>query len=198
MEYLLKVSKLGGKAVVHGLGIGDDKVASLDVAVKEFVSESSLPFTAQGEIPTSESLSTIQGVFITAGRIGDFSALVKIQLLQKLIPGLQKNGYQDSAEAASERHRELEQRRDETADRHRGPAPRNPSPPAAQPYPLADPLVAPPRRPYGGPDFEPPGFEDEHRALRPPGGGARQPMNIGERDLYPPGLGPHDALRIGG
>ena len=23
-------------------------------------------------------------------------------------------------------------------------------------------------------------------------------MNIGERDLYPPGLGPHDPLRIGG
>ena len=201
MEYLLKVSKLGGKAVIHGLGIGDDKVASLDVAVKEFVSESSLPFTARGEITASESLSSLQGVFITAGRIGDFSALVKIQLLQKLIPGLQKNGYQDSAEAASERHREIEQRRDVTAVLERRPTyipPQDEMPPLAQPHPLADPLIAPPRRPYGGPDFEPPGFEDEHGVLRPPGGGARQPMNIGERDLYPPGLGPHDPLRIGG
>lgn len=38
---------------------------------------------------------------------------------------------------------------------------------------------------------------------RPPGfaagpyGGARRPLNIGERDLYPPGLGPHDPLRMG-
>lgn len=30
-----------------------------------------------------------------------------------------------------------------------------------------------------------------------PGGGGRRPLNIGERDLYPPGLGPHDPLRMG-
>lgn len=29
-------------------------------------------------------------------------------------------------------------------------------------------------------------------------GGERRPLNIGERDLYPPGLGPHDPLRGGG
>lgn len=29
-------------------------------------------------------------------------------------------------------------------------------------------------------------------------GGQRRPLTIGERDLYPPGLGPHDPLRGGG
>ena len=49
-------------------------------------------------------------------------------------------------------------------------------------------------------DFPPPGFEDEYEVHRPRGGigGERRPLNIGERDLYPPGLGPHDPLRGGG
>ncbi len=36
-----------------------------------------------------------------------------------------------------------------------------------------------------------------NRPPRPgPGfGGGRNPVNIGENDLYPPGLGPHDPLR---
>ena len=37
--------------------------------------------------------------------------------------------------------------------------------------------------------------------MRPPRGGIggeRRPLNIGERDLYPQGLGPHDPLRGGG
>ena len=205
----MKVGKLGSKAVIHGLGIGDDKVASFDVAVKEFVSESSLPYTAKPDASASENLNSLNGVFITAGRIGDFSALVKIQLLQKLIPGLQKEGYQESAQAASERHHEqgrrregVQTQREEIAERERQPPhqPQDPFPPAAMPRPLGDPLVDPPRRPYRGPDFEPPGFEDEHGVLRPPGGGARQPLgpSFGERDLYPPGLGPHDPLRVGG
>ena len=75
-------------------------------------------------------------------------------------------------------------------------------PPAAQPRPFNDPLAAEPRRPYPAGDFPPPGFEDEYeinRPLRPGiGGGVRRPLNIGERDLYPPGLGPHDPLRGGG
>ena len=29
-------------------------------------------------------------------------------------------------------------------------------------------------------------------------GGERRPLNIGERDLYPPGLAPHDPFRGGG
>ncbi|KAI4144718.1 MAG: hypothetical protein LQ340_006549 [Diploschistes diacapsis] len=212
MRYLLKVGKLGNKAVIHGMGLGDDKVASFDVPAKDFVSESSLPFTARVVASDSsefEALGALQNVFITAGRMGDFSALTKIQLLQKLIPGLQKDGYQESAQAASDRLHAAERRgEDGRAQRGgivgRGREPRRPAqdplPPAPAPRPLGDPLAAPPRRPYGGPDFEPPGFEDEHGVLRPPGRGPgeRQPLNIGERDLYPPGLGPNDPLRMGG
>ena len=215
MQYLLKVSKLGSKAVIHGLGVGHDKVASFDVPVKDFVSQSNLPYTAPQltEDPTDETLNALQHVFITPGRIGDFSALVKIQLLQKLIPGLQKEGYQESAAAASERVHAVERergtdqtQREDIAERERQPPqrPQDPLPPAAMPRPLHDPLAAPPRRPYGGPDFEPPGFEDEYGVLRPPGRGGAFPgvgpgvPNLGDRDLYPQGMGPNDPLRIGG
>lgn len=75
-------------------------------------------------------------------------------------------------------------------------------PQPTRPYPLADPLVGPPRRPMPAGDFAPPGFEDEHEVNRPPrmGGGlrmpgGRSPYNIGHDDLNPPGLGPHDPLR---
>ena len=73
-------------------------------------------------------------------------------------------------------------------------------PPRPQhPHPFNDPLAAEPRRPYPAGDFPPPGFEDEYEINRPPGGGGiGRPLNIGERDLYPPGLGPRDPLRGGG
>ena len=62
--------------------------------------------------------------------------------------------------------------------------------------------VNPRRPPYPAGDFPPPDFEDEYEIRRAPGwfrpGGERRPLNIGERDLYPAGLGPHDPLRIGG
>lgn len=77
-------------------------------------------------------------------------------------------------------------------------------PPYAQPRLFDDTLAAGPRRrPFPAGDFPPPGFDDEYEMNRPPGfaagpyGGARRPLNIGERDLYPPGLGPHDPLRMG-
>lgn len=134
----------------------------------------------------------------------DAASLVKLQIVQKLAPGLQKEGYEDSAHAASPN----------PASRAHGgfrqPGPGVPAahdplrddrlPPYAQPRPFHDPLAAEPRRPYPAGDFPPPGFEDEYEINRPRGGigGERRPLNIGERDLYPPGLGPHDPFRGGG
>lgn len=88
-----------------------------------------------------------------------------------------------------------------------------PQPAQPNPYPIIDPLAAPPpRAPIPAGDFPPPGFEDEYEINRPPrgggvfpptfpgaGAGGRQgiisPFNIGHDDLNPPGLGPHDPLR---
>ena len=210
LEYLVKVSRLGSKAVINGLGIGDDKVHTLDLLIKDFLSESSFPYSIPSPDSANDRAQSLRGLFISAGRLTDAGSLLKLQIIQKLAPGLHKEGYEDSAHAASQQPdaRQQGDPRMPGPDNPRGEgAPHDPLrdgrlPPAAQPRPFHDPLAADPRRPLPAGDFPPPGFDDEYDIMRPPGGagvgGGRRPMNIGERDLYPPGLGPHDPLRGGG
>ena len=209
MQYMLKISRLGSKAVVNGLAIEDDKVYSVDVASKDFISPSSLPFDLSAPSnDTSAASRSLQNVFISEGRITDLASMLKCQIIQRLAPSLQKEGYEDSAHAAgtntSQPRRDLPDNRSDREDGAQQPPPHpshnDPQPPFAQPRPYYDPLaVEPPRRPFPAGDFPPPGFEDEHEIGRNPRGDGmgRRPLNIGERDLYPPGLGPNDPFRMG-
>ena len=238
--YLVKVSRLGSKVVINGLGIGDEKVHSVDLIAKDFVPESSLPYTtptaakseasnderddnrnATDAIDENQIAPSLRRIFISAGRMTDAGNLLKLQIIQKLAPGLQKEGYEESAHAASHHQTSSQQQQQQQQQPgRRDPAQQPPArdplrddrlPPLAQPRPFDDPLAAAPRRPFPAGDFPPPGFEDEYEMNRPPRGyiggggggeggmpGERRPLNIGERDLYPPGLGPHDPLRTGG
>lgn len=213
LEYLVKVSRLGSKAVINGLGIGDEKVHTLDIVTKDFVSISSLPYTIPPSAGINETALALRQIFISAGRLTDLGTFFKLQVIQKLAPSLRKAGHEDSAHAASHspsnpQQREEQERQDNPARRPEDPPThdplRDPTLPApARPYPLHDPLAAgPPRRPHPAGDFPPPGFEDEYEINRPPRGGIggpeRRPLNIGERDLYPQGLGPNDPFRGGG
>ena len=54
MEYLVKVNRLGGKAVVLALALGDDKTTNFDVTVKDYLSESSLPVDLTEGISTED------------------------------------------------------------------------------------------------------------------------------------------------
>ncbi len=190
MEYLVKVNRLGSKALVFGVALGDDKTASFEIKANDFVSEGSIKEATS----SSEKLSALRNIFISTGRMNDLSSLVKLNIVQKLAPGIHKAGYEDTSSSV-----EQPRRRQETRPPERDPL-RDDQPPPARPYPFDDPLAAVPRRPHPPGDFPPPGFEDEYELNRPPRGmlPGQQPFgNIGERDLYPPGLGPHDPLRIG-
>lgn len=186
MEYLLKVSRLGNNVVVNALALGDDRTSSFDLSVKDYISGSALPMSA-----TANFARALQDVFISSARLGDLIGLFKINVIQKLAPGLYKEGYEDT-------NRPPRVRADETP-RH-DPLRDDNLPQPARPYPFNDPLAAGPRMP-NPPDFAPPGFEDEFEIQRPPRGyppglgGGRSPYNIGDRDLYPPGMAPHDPLR---
>jgi hypothetical protein len=201
MEYLVKVNRLGNKAVVLAMAVGADKTTTFEVTVKDYVSESSIPSTPFPSDASTESISkTLQDVFISVGRLSDLGALLKISIIQKLAPGLTKEGYEEATETASSsgnnQRRSPPPRQPEAPPRH-DPLRDDPlEPPLARPYPFDDPLAIPPRR---GPLPDPiPGFEDEYEINRPPRGygvpGGRYP-NIGENDLYPQGLGPNDPLR---
>ena len=188
------------------MGLGDDKIHSADFQIQDFTSASSFPYTTPSS-PSSNPLAPLQDLFISPSRVADFASLIKLKIIQRLAPGLRKDGYEDSSQSSTTAEqaprRQPAPGRDETnSSPAHDPLRDDRLPPYAQPRPFDDPLAAGPRRPYPTGDFPPPGFEDDYEINRPPGrggyGGERRPLNIGERDLYPPGLGPHDPLWGGG
>lgn len=189
MQYLLKTSRIGNNALAFAIALGDDRTTSFDIPLKDYISHSSLPISS-----TTDLDSTLGDVFISRARLSDLIGLFKINVIQKLAPGLYKEGYEDNSQTLRERQQERPPQYDPLRD--------DTQPPPARPYPFDDPLAAGPRRPAPPGDFAPPGFEDEFEIHRPPrgwppgmGGGALG--GYGNRDLYPPGLGPNDPLRGG-
>jgi hypothetical protein len=168
----------------------------------DYFSASSFPYTYPD--PNIDTVAPeLQNLFIFPARLSDLANQISAQIIQKLAPGIGKEGYEASSSfteanttAQADRYPNPRRERDE-------PQPHDlfRDPDRAQPHPFADPIADGPRRSYPAGDFAPPDFEDEYEMNWPGArggvGGARRPLNIGERDLYPPGLGPNDPLRGG-
>lgn len=204
MEFLIKVNRMGNKAVVMGMAMGDDRTANFDLRAQDYISEGNLPLTfefKEGETEEEAQRKKLVDAFISVGRLSDFGSLMRVHLVQKFAPSLRKEGYEETAEESQSSSSGTRQPAPGREDNTPGYDPlREDRDPRAQPHPLHDPL-AQPRRPRG-PLPEPiPGFDDELDLQRPRGGiGGPQGGNfgrIGERDLYPQGLGPNDPLRGG-
>jgi PI31 proteasome regulator N-terminal/PI31 proteasome regulator len=202
MEFLVKVTRLGSKALIFGIGLGDDRTAQFEIPIQDYLSPSTFPLEKSTE--STEPLEReLQDAFISSSRLSDLSGLFKLSILQKLMPGIHKEGYEESpteqtqSSSSSQDQRQPPQQRQDPLRGDIYPQP-------ARPHPFDDPLAAQPRRPMPAGDFPPPGFEDEYEINRPggrgypPGFGGRNPLSIGDDDLNPPGIGPHDPLRIGG
>ncbi|KAI9891076.1 MAG: hypothetical protein M1814_003275 [Vezdaea aestivalis] len=192
LKFIMRISRLGTKALLHGIAPGDDKTASFEVVASEFLDTSKFPLSIN-HCSTGQELSSASQVFLSDGRLADFAKLFKVSIVQKLTPALWKEGYEESESSAASRQDTSGTPSSQPTRPLRGPAFEPP-----RPHPLNDPLaIGGPRRPF--PDFAPPGFENEHEVGLPgrggPAFGGRNPLNIGEGDLYPPGLGPHDPLR---
>ena len=74
------------KVVIMGLAIGDDKPTSFDINTEDFTSAGFFPWN-------KDTGQSIIGGFIGEYRLVDLAGLFKINILQKLIPGLSKPGY---------------------------------------------------------------------------------------------------------
>ncbi|KAA8899396.1 PI31 proteasome regulator N-terminal-domain-containing protein [Sphaerosporella brunnea] len=189
MQYLIKVQRLGGKTVIMGLGLGDDKTASFEIDTKDFTSANFFPYS--GDV---EGQKKLEDAFISESRMKDLASLIKINILQKLIPGLHKPGYEE------ERGGEIQQR-EQPRQQPRPDAGHEPEPMVPRPYggPYGNFPRGPPPIPAGGEPM--PGFDDEYEILQGPRGGypyppgGRNPLSIGADDLNPPGLGPNPPLR---
>ncbi|KAG5637458.1 hypothetical protein H0H81_004475 [Sphagnurus paluster] len=94
LEFVLKISKLGGRTLINAIALESDKVASLDISTNDFVSASFFPHDLGSE---SNTQPLVHG-FISSNRIADLTSQVKLKLLQKLIPGLRKDGYTEVAD----------------------------------------------------------------------------------------------------
>jgi hypothetical protein len=87
LEFIVKVSRLGGKTVIMGVAVGDDKTASFGIKTEDFTSAGFFPWN------DANHEKHVTGGFIGENRIKDLTGLFKINILQKLIPGLDKTGY---------------------------------------------------------------------------------------------------------
>lgn len=214
---------MGAKVEVRGLAVDDENIHRFEVNVRDVVTSSALPLritlTEEGEEGRQDLVEKLRKLFVSEEVISStyrghpkpiyqlltlpFPEILrdlKVNIVQKLIPKLQKEDYVEEIEAeANARAERRQMEAEQNPYGRRGP---QPAPVAPHPHPGLLPDMARPRPVVPQGEFAPPGFEDEYEVNRPPIGGlpGRTPYGIGHDDLYPPGLGPHDPLRpsIGG
>lgn len=234
MRYVVRVQRLSARVQVTGLAVGDERIRSFDVDAKHYVNNGSLPVriktsaaapgeTREGGETTTTTTTTagestsaaatedrstlandIRQCFKGGAQIEELAGLMKTNIVQPLMPGLHKEGYEETGPSQEEPPR----RTPGAVPRPQEPPPLEPGarpPERPEPYPVYDPLAAGPSRPpLPQGDLVPPGFEDEYEiqgSLRDRRGPPRHPptgpgtAGIGYDDLYPAGLGPHDPLR---
>jgi len=164
-----------------GIAIGDDKTTAFDFKTDDFMSPAFFPWTVESE-------DDVTGGFIGENRMKDLAGLFKINILQKLIPGLNKAGYVEQGSTNTEDTAPAPQEYPPGQPYPRQPPPRPQQP--RNPNEDDDSLRISPRRPR---DPEPmPDWEDPYDLTRPPPlfpRPARNPLSIGHDDLNPPGLG---------
>ncbi|KAJ4352934.1 hypothetical protein N0V85_009623, partial [Neurospora sp. IMI 360204] len=211
MRFVIRVDRMGSKIEIRGLGVGDERIARVEVTTRDFVSAAALPIRitisddGKGEEDRSDLPEKLKKVFISDERIADLASLLKINIIQRLVPGLQKEGYQEeNPDDRAPRQDADDAGRRAGGSRNPPPMMPEPMPQPAQPYPYPHDLDPPARRPIPAGDFPPPDFEDEYEINRHPRGGLPGLVggpnpggrsDYGRSDLYPAGLGPDDPIR---
>jgi PI31 proteasome regulator N-terminal len=73
MQYVVKVDRLGGKAEVRGIGLGDERISRFEITAKDYVSSSALPLRinidGNGEEDRSNLMSKLKGLFVSEALI---------------------------------------------------------------------------------------------------------------------------------
>ncbi|KAJ7047495.1 PI31 proteasome regulator N-terminal-domain-containing protein [Mycena alexandri] len=91
LEFVLTISKLGGRTLINAIALESDKASSLDIATNDFVSPSFYPH----DLSASDANPLIHG-FISSNRVADLMSQFQLKIIQKLVPGLRKDGYTES------------------------------------------------------------------------------------------------------
>lgn len=76
MEYVVKVDRLGGKAEIRGIGLGDERISRFEITAKDYISSAALPLRItlnNGEEDRSDLEAKLKEVFISPSRIQGIS-----------------------------------------------------------------------------------------------------------------------------
>ncbi|KIK65390.1 hypothetical protein GYMLUDRAFT_123486, partial [Collybiopsis luxurians FD-317 M1] len=92
LEFIIKMSKLGSRTVINAIAAKTDKATSLDISTNDFTSPSAFPYDA------AASDTPLVHCFISSNRVADFVSQFKLKIVQKLVPGLRKDGYTEEAD----------------------------------------------------------------------------------------------------
>ena len=72
MQYVVKVDRLGGKAEIRGIGLGDERISRFEITAKDYISSSALPLRitmANGKEDRTDLEQKLKEVFISSSRI---------------------------------------------------------------------------------------------------------------------------------
>lgn len=205
MTFVVRVDRMGSKVEIRGLAVGAENIHRFEYIVRDIVKAPNLPLritlNADGNEDRSNLPEELKKLFTSDSAIERILNDTRVQIVQKLIPRLQREGYVETedAEANARDERRAQEARGDPSLLPWGPRPGIGPNPGPMPYPHPGLLPDNAHRRPPPADFPPPDFEDEHQINSPPGpimGGLRMPPSyIGHDDLNPPGLGPHDPLR---
>ncbi|CAO1629433.1 unnamed protein product [Parajaminaea phylloscopi] len=192
LTFLLKLLRMSTRVLINASAVEDNKTATIEIPLPDYTSASFFPYpppggSAEAVDPSRGRPEPLVNGFISPSRLKDLLLLFKTSVVQKLIPGLRKEGYQE--ETSSEASGSSSQRP--------RPTPRNPNssldpddddllpPRGAGVYPQRNPLAV------GDRDLQPLG------GMRPPGvGGFGPPPLFGEPGAGGGGMyvGPDDPI----
>jgi proteasome inhibitor subunit 1 (PI31) len=160
--FLIKCMRLSNKFLIHGIGVEDNKTVTLEVITNDYTSPSFFPLTAE-----KYNAEPIVNGYISISRVKDLISLYQINIVQKLIPGLHKPGYEETGTTSATTTQRSNTRQQE---------------PNYNDY--NDPLRIPTRQP---PRLRPPIFDEPFGGDEP---SSINPFNIGQSDLDPLGSNP--------
>jgi proteasome inhibitor subunit 1 (PI31) len=87
LEFIIKLTKLGSRTIVNAIAAETDKETSLAISTADFTSPSAFPYD------TAASESPLVHCYISSNRVTDFVSQFQLKIIQKLVPGLRKDGY---------------------------------------------------------------------------------------------------------
>ncbi|GAA5926458.1 hypothetical protein JCM1841_001727 [Sporobolomyces salmonicolor] len=191
LDFVVSVIDLGGRALIAGAAVENPRSTSFDLLLTDYFSPSALSPSS----PLPVSTLSPSNPFSSPTRLKDLVVLYRLNVLQKLIPGLSKEGYSELSERAAGAPAPSSSSREGGGARTLPPvAGTGPYlPDAGGPmgvYPPAGagaPSGSTPRTPYAPRPLG--GGDDDEDPLRVPNSGGRgRPLaDIGRRDLEPLG-----------